>query len=78
MSHFGSVCCANYASSPERVLIHCLDPVFVCQKVAYTNIGEVVNIQDVVKNTITGVKGVGGVQTRGKCREGYPKSIFVR
>ena len=47
-------------------------------KVAYTNIGEVVNIQDVVKNTITGVKGIGGVQTRGKCREGYPKSIFVR
>lgn len=69
---------ANYASSPERVLIHCLDPVFVCQRVAYTNIGEVVNIQDVVKNTITGVKGVGGIQTRGKCREGYPKSIFVR
>jgi len=69
---------ANYASSPERVLIHCLDPVFVCQLVAYTNINEIVNIQDVVKNTITGSKGVGGLQTRGKCREGYPKSVFIR
>ncbi|WP_010235324.1 sporulation peptidase YabG [Clostridium arbusti] len=67
---------ANYASSPERVLIHCLDPVFVCQKVAYTNIDEIVNIQEVVQNTITGAKGVGGLQTRGKCREGYPKSTF--
>lgn len=69
---------ANYASSPERVLIHCLDPVFVCQKVAYTSINEIVNIQDVVKNTITGYKGIGGLQTRGKCREGYPKSAFIR
>lgn len=41
-------------------------------------IGEIVNIQGVVKNTIAGIKGVGGVQTLGKCREGYPKSIFVR
>lgn len=67
---------ANYASSPERVLIHCLDPVFVCQKVAYTNINDIVNIQEVVGDTITGAKGVGGLQTRGKCREGYPKSTF--
>lgn len=67
---------ANYASSPERVLIHCLDPVFVCQKVAYTNINDIVNIREAVTNTITGAKGVGGLQTRGKCREGYPRSTF--
>ncbi|WP_423236729.1 sporulation peptidase YabG, partial [Clostridium acidisoli] len=30
------------------------------------------------KNTITGYKGIGGLQTRGKCREGYPKSAFIR
>ncbi|AJA46345.1 sporulation peptidase family protein [Clostridium pasteurianum DSM 525 = ATCC 6013] len=69
---------ANYASSPERVLIHCLDPVFVCQKVAYTNINDIVNIREVVSNTITGAKGVGGLQTRGKCREGYPRSAFFK
>lgn len=67
---------ANFASSPGRVLIHCLDPVFICEKVAYTNINDTVNIQDVLKNTITGEKGVGGLQTRGKCRSGYPKSVF--
>lgn len=68
---------ANFASSPSRVLIHCLDPVFVCEKIAYTKIDEVVSIKDVIENTITGLKGVGGLQTRGKYREGYPKSPYI-
>lgn len=68
---------ANFASSPNRVLIHCLDPVFVCEKIAYTRIDKVVSITDVIENTITGIKGVGGLQTRGKYREGYPKSIYI-
>jgi spore coat assemly protein len=68
---------ANFASSPSRVLIHCLDPVFVCEKVAYTNIDRIVSIQEVVENTITGIKGIGGLQTRGKHREGYPKSPYA-
>ncbi len=68
---------ANFASSPSRVLIHCLDPVFVCEKIAYTRIDKVVSITDVIENTITGTKGVGGLQTRGKYREGYPKSPYI-
>lgn len=68
---------ANFASSPNRVLIHCLDPVFVCEKIAYTRIDKVVSITDVIENTITGIKGIGGLQTRGKYREGYPKSIYI-
>ncbi len=68
---------ANFASSPNRVLIHCLDPVFVCEKIAYTRIDQVVSITDVIENTITGIKGIGGLQTRGKYREGYPKSLYV-
>ena len=59
---------ANFASSPNRVLIHCLDPVLVCERVAYTRIDEIVSIKDVIENTITGIKGVGGLQTRGKYR----------
>lgn len=61
---------ANFASSPSRVLIHCLDPVFICEKIAYTKIDEVVSIKDVIDSTITGIKGIGGLQTRGKYREG--------
>lgn len=68
---------ANFASSPNRVLIHCLDPVLVCERVAYTRIDEIVSIKYVIENTITGIKGVGGLQTRGKYREGYPKSLYL-
>ncbi|AKA71079.1 sporulation peptidase YabG [Clostridium scatologenes] len=68
---------ANFASSPRRVLIHCLDPVFLCEKVAYANIGKVVSIQEALQNTITGTKGIGGLQTRGKYREGFPKSSYA-
>eukprot|EP00828_Plagiopyla_frontata_P014406 TRINITY_DN1891_c0_g1_i1.p3 TRINITY_DN1891_c0_g1~~TRINITY_DN1891_c0_g1_i1.p3 ORF type:complete len:291 (-),score=53.32 TRINITY_DN1891_c0_g1_i1:124-996(-) len=68
---------ANFASSPNRVLIHCLDPVFVCEKIAYTRIDKTASIMDVIENTITGIKGVGGLQTRGKYREGYPKSSYI-
>lgn len=68
---------ANFASSPNRVLIHCLDPVFVCEKIAFTRIDQIVSIQELINNTITGIRGIGGLQTRGKYREGYPKSTYI-
>ncbi|MBD7912620.1 sporulation peptidase YabG [Clostridium cibarium] len=68
---------ANFASSPSRVLIHCLDPVFICEKIAYTRIDQVISITEVIENTITGIKGIGGLQTRGKYREGYPRSSYI-
>lgn len=68
---------ANFASSPHRVLIHALDPVFVCEKVAFTSINKVLSIQETISNTITGIKGVGGLETRGKYRQGFPKSQFI-
>lgn len=68
---------ANFASSPNRVLIHCLDPVFVCEKIAFTRIDKIVSIPEVIESTITGLRGIGGLQTRGKYREGYPKSSYL-
>lgn len=67
---------ANFASSPNRVLIHCLDPVFISEKIAYTNVEKIVAIQEVIQSTITGMQGIGGLQTRGKYREGFPKSKY--
>ncbi len=67
---------ANYASSPERVLIHCLDPVLVCEKVAYAHINEIVKIEELIEDTITGSAGIGGLQTMGKFRYGVPKVKF--
>lgn len=67
---------ANFASSPQRVLIHAFDPVFVMEKVAYTSIYEPISIKDVIAGTITGFNGIGGIDTRGKYRLGIPKSPY--
>ena len=45
---------ANFASAPFRELIHALDPVKVCQKVAFTGVDTVLAAEDVIENTITG------------------------
>ncbi len=68
---------ANFASAPFRDLIHALDPVRVCQKIAFTSIEKVLNAQDVIDNTITGKTGIGGIQTRGKYREGFPEEPYI-
>jgi spore coat assemly protein len=67
---------ANFASSPHRVLIHALDPVFICEKIAYGSISKFLTPQEILENTITGAKGIGGLQTRGKFREGTLKSPY--
>lgn len=67
---------ANFASSPKRVLIHAFDPVFIVEKIAFTSFNEPLTITDVIASSITGVEGIGGVETRGKFRLGYPKSPY--
>lgn len=67
---------ANFASSPQRVLIHAFDPVFVVEKLAYTSIYDTITVQEIVESTITGLDGVGGIETRGCLRLGYPKSPY--
>lgn len=64
---------ANFASSPARVLIHALDPACIAIKTAFTSVRETVNVVDVINNTISGIDGVGGVETRGSYRIGLPK-----
>ncbi|RKN65735.1 sporulation peptidase YabG [Paenibacillus ginsengarvi] len=64
---------ANFASSPARVLIHALDPSCIAIKTAFTSVRETVNVADVIRNTISGYEGVGGVETRGSYRLGLPR-----
>lgn len=66
---------ANFASSPERVNIHALDPVYIVAKVSLTSFMDRINIFDVLRNTITGEKGIGGIETRGVLRRGMPFNI---
>ena len=65
---------ANYASSPDRIMIHALDPVFVVEKVACSRIDVVVPIEEIIEQTITGMKGIGGIETKGKFRWAMPKT----
>lgn len=67
---------ANFASSPKRVLIHAFDPVMVVEKLAYTSFDETVSVNGLIKNTITGMDGIGGVESRGKYRRGLPKLSY--
>lgn len=67
---------ANFASSPQRVLIHAFDPVFIVEKLAYTSIYDTLSVHNIIENTITGVEGLGGVDTRGRLRLGFPKSPY--
>lgn len=63
---------ADFAASPSRVLIHALDPVFIVERIAYYPFHQVLGIEDVLRYTITGIKGLGGYETPGKCRRGGP------
>ncbi|WP_409343869.1 sporulation peptidase YabG [Paenibacillus sp. MBLB4367] len=63
---------ANFASSPRRVLIHALDPLYIASKVSLTPIKETVHIVDVIHHTMSGLDGLGGIETRGSYRIGLP------
>ncbi len=63
---------ANFASSPTRINIHALDPVYLVSKISFTPFTEQVNVWDVVRNTLSGSDGIGGVETKGILRTGMP------
>jgi spore coat assembly protein len=67
---------ANFASSPKRMLIHAFDPVFIVERIAFTPIDKMVSLKEILSHTITGTDGVGGIETRGQLRRGYPRSPY--
>jgi spore coat assembly protein len=63
---------ANFASSPGRIMIHALDPVYVAVRSAFTPFRDTINVSDVIAHTISGIQGVGGIETMGRYRIGVP------
>ncbi|GAF14291.1 LOW QUALITY PROTEIN: sporulation-specific protease YabG [Bacillus sp. JCM 19045] len=63
---------ANFASSPDRLIIHALDPVYIASRLSRTSFTETVNLWEILRNTITGQKGLGGIETKGCMRLGLP------
>ncbi|QGQ93676.1 sporulation peptidase YabG [Paenibacillus psychroresistens] len=68
---------ANFASSPARVLIHALDPLYIAAKVSFTSIKDTVQMKDIVQHTMSGLEGLGGMETRGSHRIGIPGLNFI-
>lgn len=66
---------ADFAASPDRVLIHALDPVFIVEKIAECPFYKVLPIEEALENTITRFNGLGGYEILGKCRRGGPVVI---
>lgn len=56
---------ANFASSPGRILIHALDPGIVSEKIANTDTRVTVTPGEIAKLTVSGAKGIGGIDTKG-------------
>ncbi|MEK5322725.1 sporulation peptidase YabG [Aeribacillus sp. FSL M8-0254] len=78
-SHFESLirAGANFASSPSRVNIHALDPVYIVSKISFTPFVERINVWDVLRNTLSREKGLGGIETKGVMRSGLPFNRYI-
>ncbi|MCK0473617.1 sporulation peptidase YabG [Halalkalibacter sp. APA_J-10(15)] len=63
---------ANFASSPERVNIHALDPVYIASRISLTSFMDRIHLTEILRNTITGERGLGGIETKGIMRRGMP------
>ena len=63
---------ANYASSPDRVLVNVTDPVTIACSIANTTIHEFVSMNSIASKLSFGLSEFGGVETRGQCRDITP------
>jgi len=63
---------ADYAASPQRVLIHALDPVFIVDKIVHCPFHEVLPIESALEYTLTKFNGLGGYEIIGTARKGGP------
>lgn len=57
---------ANFASSPGRILINALDPGIVSKKIALTDSKTIVTPGQIAEITVSGSKGIGGIDTKGQ------------
>ena len=57
---------ADFASSPDRILIDFIEPIIVAQKVALTDVKKYISIGDIASYLTNGTRGIGGSIVRGK------------
>jgi len=64
---------ANYASSPKRVNIHCLDPAIIAVTISLTERSKQVDLISLLEKTKYGKDGMGGLISNGLMYVGYPR-----
>ena len=64
---------STYASSPAHINIHALDPAIVASHIALSSNNSKIDLKSILNKTKYGEKGIGGIETKGKMKIGYPK-----
>ena len=64
---------ANFASSPKRVNIHCLDPAIIATNVSLTERSRELDLITLLEKTKYGKDGMGGIICNGLMYVGYPR-----
>ncbi len=64
---------ANFASSPKRVNIHCLDPAIIATTVAMSERNKPIDLVSLLDKTKYGKDGMGGLKCNGLMYVGYPR-----
>lgn len=64
---------ANFASSPKRVNIHCLDPAIIATTLSLTERSKTVDLLTLLEKTKYGSDGMGGLIGNGLMYVGYPR-----
>ncbi|ONI45157.1 sporulation peptidase YabG [Epulopiscium sp. SCG-B10WGA-EpuloA2] len=62
---------ADFAASPNRILIHALDPAFIVERIAYCPFYKVLEVTEATKYIVT-KGGISGYEVLGKSRDGGP------
>ena len=62
---------ANFASSPGRKNINVLDPVYIAISVARSHENAFIDVEDILKKTVSKGEGLGGIDTKGVARRLY-------
>lgn len=64
---------ANFASSPKRINIHCLDPAIIATSISLTERNKEIDLISLLEKTKYGKDGMGGIICNGLMYVGYPR-----
>ena len=64
---------STFASSPNHINIHALDPAIIASYLALNLEDKEVDLKELLSKTKYGSNGIGGINTKGKMKVGYPR-----